>query len=72
MAWTDIFDQEFEARIRMLMAEWHVPGIALVLVPDEEGVAPIYLTHTDKSLTDKPITKKACQVCLIRMMHADP
>jgi len=32
---TDILDRAFQQRIRQLMTEWHIPGVAVVLVPDE-------------------------------------
>lgn len=72
MAWTDIFDRDFEKRVRTLMAEWRIPGVAVVLVPDEDGVEPIYFTHTDGTLTDKAITKEACQMSIKHILYADP
>ena len=54
------------------MAEWRIPGVAVVLVPDEDGVEPIYFTHTDDTLTDKAITKEACQMSIKHILYADP
>ena len=72
MAWTDIFDRDFEKRVRTLMAEWRIPGVAVVLVPNEEGVESIYFTYTDDTLTDKAITKEACQLSIKHILYADP
>jgi hypothetical protein len=58
--WTSILDEGFENGLRDLMRDWRVPGLALVLVPDENEVAPIFFTHGEKTMGRQPVTKTVC------------